>query len=389
VSAEGTEPASKRTVAYVCHSSLTVGVERSMLALIQASAHQGDKVVVVLPRSGPIVPLIRAAAPSAEIVFAKAQWWMGIDHRSAAGLAKLCQSVLQVPRWRRLLGSLEPDLVVVMSTVIPAPIAASRLLGLATVVVISETVRSNPTLKSVLPKRTIISCITKWADVTVAVSSYVADQFGGSTLVEAPAIVRDDSGAAPQAVATDSRVRAVMLGTLSHEKGQLDAVTAVALLKGRGHDLSLTLYGDASPDALRELERAVSRLGLHGRVVHLGTTDQPMQMLSAADVSLVCSRNEAYGRVTAESLLVATPVIGYARGGTAEILADGGGVLVEPDPNSLADALQAFVTDAVHRRQLAAEARQRSEDPQTFGDAGRTLRRIDQALVAVQTDRTV
>ena len=110
----------------------------------------------------------------------------------------------------------------------------------------------------------------------------------------------------------------------------------------------------------------------------------PLEVLRSADLSLVCSRNEAYGRVTVESLSVGTPVLGYRAGGTVEILAAGGGMVVEPSVVELASALVCLGTDRELLQTLVRAAGDRQRNKQGFGDAGTTIRNV-RAVVAQAT----
>lgn len=46
-------------------------------------------------------------------------------------------------------------------------------------------------------------------------------------------------------------------------------------------------------------------------------------MRKKIDVELVCSRSEAFGRVTIESMMSSNPVIGANTGGTKELIIEG------------------------------------------------------------------
>lgn len=367
---------------FVCHSSLAVGVERTLVTLVGAAVDRGDAVEVVIPGPGPLVDLLEPFRGRIGLRVRKAQWWMGPDHTGPRGVAKLLHAASQVPSWTRMLRRSRPDRVYLMSTVCPAPMAAARRSGAAVVVFLSESMRTNATLRSVLSKPAIARRVRAWADVTVAVSGFAADQWGGADVVEVPEIVKPG---APVAVATppaSGPLRLVMLGTLSDEKGQAHAVRAVARARENGAEVTLDLYGDADSAALDDLRRLAGELGAGEVVRHRGTTSDALAVLRVADASLVCSFNEAYGRVTAESLLVGTPVIGYRLGGTAEILAAGGGRLVDPTPDALADAIVALAARGGELDELRARARERASTRAGFGDAAATLRAIDDRLSA-------
>ncbi|WP_192498624.1 glycosyltransferase family 4 protein [Ornithinimicrobium pratense] len=308
-----------------------------------------------------------------------------MDHAGVVGALKLAHGLLQSIGWARFVARLNPDRVYVMSTVCPAPMLGTRLAGRPLVVFLSESVSSNPTLRSVVPKWVIIALVKRWADVTVAVSTYAASQWRGATIIEPPEVMDPDK-ALPDVVHGErpaTPLEMVMLGTMSAEKGQLDAVRAVGLAVDGGVPLQLTFYGDADRVGLRALEQLISQLHLDEVVRHRGSTTTPMTVLAQADLSVVCSRNEAYGRITAESLLAGTPVVGYALGGTVEILSHGGGVLVPPAPAHLATAMATIATDPGKYVELRAAALRRREAREDFGDAARTLRRAEAELAAL------
>lgn len=373
---------------FACHSALTAGAERSIAALVGAAVGRGHRATVVLPRSGPIEVVLRRTAPGAGIVYCRAQWWMGIDHRGVPGMLRLVQASVHTVGWLRLIRRLRPDLVIVGSTVAPAPMFASRLAMCRSAILVSESIRTNPTLSSVLPKNLIVAFIRRWATISIAVSEYVAAQFGSVVAIEPPDV---SDQARPGFDAVDDGppfridgLRTVMLGTLSEEKGQEEAVRAIGLLPELPQ-VTLDLYGDADGRSLERLRSLVNELGLDSRVRHRGTTDDPIRVLRSADVSIVCSRNEAYGRVTAESLMAGTPVIAYDLGGTSEILRSGGGVLVPPRPEEVAGALARFATDGSSYARAKEEAVEASRDRSRFGDASRTLTAIESLLAQDST----
>ena len=75
-------------------------------------------------------------------------------------------------------------------------------------------------------------------------------------------------------------------------------------------------------------------------------------MLLQADAALMCSSNEAMGRVTAEAMSACLPVIGYDHAGTAELIEhETHGLLYRGGPAELAAAMRRLV----ERRDLARE----------------------------------
>ncbi len=362
-------------IVFVFHSAGVVGVERSSVALIRAARRQHARVTVFLPWTGPILELLEGIE-GIEVKYLKAQWWMGWDHAGLRGLLKTVQALVQTVQWWPAIARARPTAVYVMSTVIPTPMLATKLARAPLVVFLSESIRHNPEIKSTLPKSWIIKFVKSMATVTVARSRFAADQYGGSSLIEPPDIGDPRDTGTDRAHRSEQLRRVVMLGSLSDEKGQQDAVRAVSAARNEGVPLTFDLYGNADPQELERLNSLIESLGSADFIRHRGVTMNPLSVFASADISLVCSRNEAYGRVTAESLSVGTPVLGYRAGGTAEILEAGGGIAVEPSVEALTSALVSLGTDDSKFQELGRSAADRQQSRRGFGDGDRTVEKI-------------
>jgi hypothetical protein len=158
-------------------------------------------------------------------------------------------------------------------------------------------------------------------------------------------------------------LKLVLTGVVTESKGQGDAIRAVGKLVAVGYDVELCVVGsmDVSPAYCSALRDLVAEEGLAERIRFVGLLDNTRPVVEEADVSLTCSRREAFGRVTAEAMLLGKPVIGTDTGGTPELVDDGvSGLLYPPgDVDRLCDHI-AFFAD--HRPEIRA-----------FGDRARSL----------------
>jgi glycosyltransferase involved in cell wall biosynthesis len=82
--------------------------------------------------------------------------------------------------------------------------------------------------------------------------------------------------------------------------------------------------------------------GIQDRIHFVGYVNNSAAHVRASDVVLVCSRCEAFGRVTVEGMLAGKPVVGSRSGGTAELLIDGfnGFGYTPGDADDLAEKIQ-------------------------------------------------
>jgi glycosyltransferase involved in cell wall biosynthesis len=157
---------------------------------------------------------------------------------------------------------------------------------------------------------------------------------------------------------------AASVGSIIPFKRHIDAVLAVGTLIREGLDVGLLIVGPAlHPGAHAQLVSAITDNGWSDRIRLLGYSDAPGQVMHRADVTLVCSDSESFGRVTIESMSEGTPVVGADFGGTAEIVQAGvNGLLYPPgDVDALANRLRELVRDRDLRGRLAEGARQTGE----------------------------
>ena len=69
-------------------------------------------------------------------------------------------------------------------------------------------------------------------------------------------------------------------------------------------------------------------------VKFVGYAENPFPFLQRADVVLMCSRYEAFGRVTVEAMKMGKPVVGARSGGTVKLIREGfNGLFYTPGAN--------------------------------------------------------
>lgn len=95
------------------------------------------------------------------------------------------------------------------------------------------------------------------------------------------------------------------------------------------------------PLYLEQLKEMVKSDNLEPYVKFIDFRANPYPVVNQADIVLVCSRMEAFGRVTLEAMLLKKPVIGTNTGGTVEQVTEGfNGLLYTPgDCHQLAEKI--------------------------------------------------
>ena len=154
-------------------------------------------------------------------------------------------------------------------------------------------------------------------------------------------------------------LRVVQLGRLDAVKRVDHAIRAVGIAARTVPGIRLEVYG-RGPE-LEHLLELRSELGLEDVVSFPGFTEDPLEVLAGAAVSLMTSRREGFGLAVAESLAAGTPVVTYdVDYGPAELVENGvnGRVVADGSVEDLAAALVEVLADpeAWNRMSQAAPA---------------------------------
>lgn len=164
-------------------------------------------------------------------------------------------------------------------------------------------------------------------------------------------------------------MRLLCLGAIKPSKGQLVAVQATNLLNV--DDPGLFTLDIIGPSANNEYVRVLQAEQNKAIRVHVQAYD-PVEVLQNQDMLLMCSENEALGRVTLEGVASGRPVIGYACLATSEILGSGRGLLYKPNtPEVLAEAIKKsrdYKFDAKKNRKYVADTYSEERQSKDFVD---------------------
>lgn len=139
----------------------------------------------------------------------------------------------------------------------------------------------------------------------------------------------------------------VITGRIAPSKGQAIVAEAVGILNSQGIDCELCVVGDPSdPGDDNSLRAAIDKYRISDKVHLVGRQYNPLPYVALADVGIMASKNEAFGRVTLEYMALGKAVVGADSGATPELISKDHGFLYNPDnPNELAGILSKYATD--------------------------------------------
>lgn len=118
-------------------------------------------------------------------------------------------------------------------------------------------------------------------------------------------------------------IKLVMTGSLLPPKGQEQAIKMMAELKADGLSCTLDLIGDGYWTYTIKLKKTIKDLKLEKSVRLLGYRNNVHEILPNYDIGLMCSKDEAFGLVTAEYLMAGLPVLASDSGANRELVREG------------------------------------------------------------------
>ncbi|MUT68055.1 glycosyltransferase family 4 protein [Paenibacillus sp. NEAU-GSW1] len=183
----------------------------------------------------------------------------------------------------------------------------------------------------------------------------------------------------------DSRVL-LIIGQITPWKRQEDAIKAASALAKEGQNVYLWIVGEPkfrteNEQYLQQLKQLAAELGTEERIRFTGFRDDVAELCCAADVLLLCSANEPFGRVVIEAMAERTPVIATGGGGIPDIIEHGlTGLLYETgDIDSLVRHARELLDNERYRIALGERGQQRIADCFSIGQTVRLMEQVYEA----------
>ena len=211
------------------------------------------------------------------------------------------------------------------------------------------------------------SIMDRRVELTIAPSRAAAATARGRVVVVPHGVVIPARGASGSDAA-----RFVTVARLEDDRDHVLVLEAFARALPRlPGSATLTVVGDGQRRA--SLEALCERLGIGGRVRFAGWLDDPLKVLTSADVYLATPyrvdlagggkpATEAYGLAALEAMAAGLPVVGSLRGALSEFVDGSSGRLVEPEPAEFAQAMVEVATGGDRRREMGRTGRRRARE---------------------------
>lgn len=164
---------------------------------------------------------------------------------------------------------------------------------------------------------------------------------------------------------TDGVISFLISGALQPGKGQEAVIKAVAILKKQGiSNFKVFIAGRSIADYDKVLKRLCEKEKITDNIVFIGFVENMLELRKKMDVELVCSKKEAFGRVTVEAMMSSNPVIASRSGANPELVEDGvNGFLYSLDSvDELAECMKKMINNTEQMKIMGKNAYSMSKD---------------------------
>ncbi len=337
-------------VCFISHSSSKSGAERSLLETIDTLKMRDIECFVFLPNKGALISeLGKRNIPYIIIPY---KWWMG-----SKGLplwmrgARIIINIFMIIPLVIKMAKFQCDIVYTNTIVTPVGLLGAKLIGKPHIWHIREFGYEDHNLVFDMGTTFSIWFMKRLPSVYIANSYAVAKKYRQllpdrrMEVIYQEVNTMDTGEPLPdfirKQINDEVDIKCAIVGGLQMGKGHEDAIRATGKLVSEGVKARLFIIGDGDLKYKKYLYNLVAQYNIENYVLFLGYIDNSFLVMKSIDIVLVCSRCEAFGRVTVEAMRAGKPVVGTRSGGTIELIQEGfNGFLYTPgDYEELAEKI--------------------------------------------------
>ena len=350
------------TILFVTHYAGFYGANKSLLTLMQLLRERHQvRPLVLLPSEGEMCARVREAGIDYKVEHY--YWWVNYNHGVWQWLLNKRKQLINYLRVRHLCSLYKGeniDMVYSNSVCVNVGLLMAKRFGLPHIWQARESLSQfslSLSLSLGMSKRLWADPVTK---CHIMISDYMMHYY--SRYMPQERMVRVYNGVSlPAGVKRKEpnmllgRLQVACVGIVGEQKNQMELLRAQLLLHQQGVDIDTWILGSPTEPYFAHLLDYVEQNGLKEYVHLMGHTADVWKVLQRMNLGVVCARDEAFGRVTVEYMLMQMPVVVADSGANKELVEEG----VTGEVYRLGDA-----------EQLAQKIRQYAEMPKLLVSQG-------------------
>lgn len=350
-------------ILFLSHYSFLYGSNRSLDSLIDFFIEKGHNVEVLLPTKGEFYHhlekknvKVHAFMFLYEVLYYK---W----NKKYLSLPLLwIYDLLSFPLLIFVISRISPSIIYTNSSADLFSVIVSIILGKKHVMHVREFMEEDFGGRCIFGRKAKRKIILK-SDKIICVSKAVAE----SVISDIPTYCKVIYNGLPTKTANynypdlKKKMRIGVVGNLDVSKQQDLAISYMPRILSVYPYATLHIIGDKECPYKRRITKQVSDLNIEKNVIFEGFIRDVEEIYNKFDILLMCSRSEAFGRVTIEAMLRKKPVIGYMAGGTSELIEEGVTGFKFKNVDDVLNALGSLLGDGCLMQQMIDNAERRAK----------------------------
>jgi glycosyltransferase involved in cell wall biosynthesis len=335
-------------ILFVTHTAGKYGASRSLLGLLEGLTLKGVTGYVIMPSKGPLQQKLDAMGIEHEVIAFK--WWVSNQRNPIKRILRAISHHIVAYRIARMARNWGADMIHTNGSVTPVGALAAKTAKIPHIWHIREYGEEDYGLIYDYGFSRSAKKMARLSYRLIIISKALAKKYQPYIAPEKFEIIYNPVTIDPSSYTNSSYpdnkpLQLVTIGYLHPAKGIEDAILALSELLKRGRSVSLNIIGDGSPAYVNSLKQLARQHHAEEHVSFLGYLDNPNSTLQMANILLVCSRSEAFGRVTVEGMLHRKPIIAARAGASIELITEGtnGLLYTAGDSQDLADAIEYLI----------------------------------------------
>jgi glycosyltransferase involved in cell wall biosynthesis len=309
-------------ILHVLPSAFPGGSELCAFETIQVLKDDGFKNVVIVPKQGPLFEKLSKEVESIFVV--ENNWWVSNPAFSFSLKIKMIYGYFySIFKMRKIIKKNHIDLVITHTIGIPCGAFAAKLAGVPHIWYIHEYGDIDHNLKFNYGKNVTLFLVDVLSKKIIVNSKALLEHYlpyfskGKMNQVNYAVNYPESS---PLLKKRSQALAICMVGRIAEGKNQMVALHALKILKTEGVLPHITFVGGVNQTYFTLLNNFVQANDLINQIVFVNHTDKPWEYVQQADCILVCSRNEAFGRVTVEAMKSGRIVVASITGAGKELI---------------------------------------------------------------------
>lgn len=312
-------------ILFLSHYCGLLGSNRSLDSLITYFVNRGENISVLLPSRGEFYQHLKSLGRDVHsFLFVYETLYVKKNKKYLSLPILWLYNLLALPFLLFKIRKIDPDIIYTNSSSDLYSVVFAKMLGKKHVMHVREFMQEDFGGYCVLGRSTKKKVLLK-SDKLIFVSQAVARAVVGE-IPEYGKVIYNGLPAPHKGYLCpnlDDNVRIAVVGNIDISKQQDLAIKMMPKILEKFPHSTLHLIGDKECPYKKYIKGLVKKLNIEENVIFEGFVKDVEDIYSKFDILLMCSRSEAFGRVTIEAMLRRKPVIGYEAGGTPELIDDG------------------------------------------------------------------